>query len=135
MMPFRGCCSTVSRLQSHYEMFTFYHSVTRSSGIHLIDLEIMKGSVELGATQQFSTWDPWTENPAPCRQWLLRLAKQNLATNSRQSNFNLNMIQSVQINICYKEIKMSFSQTYWNYWHKTYQDPSFYISQIFSSLN
>ena len=54
MMPFRGCCSTVSRIQSHYKMFTFYHSITRSSGTHLIDLGIMKGSVELGATQQFS---------------------------------------------------------------------------------
>ena len=34
-------------------------------GTHFIDLGRMKGCVNLGATQWFSTWNPWIRNPAP----------------------------------------------------------------------
>ena len=41
---------------------------TRSLGLpgaHLVDLRRKNGQVDLGATQLFSTQDPWIGNPAP----------------------------------------------------------------------
>ena len=34
-------------------------------GTHLVDLRSKNGQVDLGATQLFSTQDPWIGNPAP----------------------------------------------------------------------
>ena len=34
-------------------------------GAHLVDLRMKNGWVDVGATQLFSTQDPWIGNPAP----------------------------------------------------------------------
>ena len=45
--------STVSRLQNHYEETVYTTQFPAVPGTHLINLERMKGSVDLGAIQWF----------------------------------------------------------------------------------
>ena len=47
------------------DSFLFTFQFPEVSGTQLIDLERMKGWVDLANTQWFWTEDPWIENPVP----------------------------------------------------------------------
>ena len=63
MTPSYGWGGTVSGLQSHYEE-TVYFQFPGLPGTYLIDLGRVTGWVDLGATKQSWTQDPWIGNPA-----------------------------------------------------------------------
>ena len=66
MAPFCGWGSTASRLEpfrgSSLLLTTKFPEI---SGTHFINLERIKGWVNLGATRWFWTQDPWIVNPVP----------------------------------------------------------------------
>ena len=66
MAPFYGLGLTASRLEPlPVCSLLFTTKLPEISGTHLIDLGRMKGWVDFGTTQCFSTRDPWIGNPAP----------------------------------------------------------------------
>ena len=66
MVPFYGWGSTASRLGPLWGgSLLFTTKLPEILGTHFIDLGMMKGWVDLRATQWFWTGDPWIGNPAP----------------------------------------------------------------------
>ena len=72
MAPFHGWGSTAWRLQSHYkkkgDSFLVTNKSPKISGTHLIDIEKIRGWVDLGVTQWLWTRDLRIENPAISNQ-------------------------------------------------------------------
>ena len=67
MAPFYGWSSTASRLDPLQEdSLLFTTKFLDVSVTHFINLERMKGWIELVATQWLWTQDPWVGNPVPC---------------------------------------------------------------------
>ena len=66
MALFYGWGLTASRLEPlPVCSLRFTTKLPEIPGTHLIDLGRMKGCVDLGTRQCFSTRDPWIGNPAP----------------------------------------------------------------------
>ena len=64
MAPFYAWGSTGSKLEPlQGDSLLFTTNFPEIHGTHFIDLERMKSWVDLGATQQFWTWEPWIGNP------------------------------------------------------------------------
>ena len=70
MAPFYGWGPTVSNgstgsVATTRRKFIFYHSFPRSSWYSIDGLRRMKGWLDLGATEWFTTREPWIGNPVP----------------------------------------------------------------------
>ena len=75
-------------------------SLPEIPGTHLIDLGRMTGSVDLGATQWFWTWDPWIENPAPEPLGAVFLHNSDIWENFCTWNIGQNVISQSDFRIC-----------------------------------
>ena len=65
MVPFYGWGSTASKLEPLWGgSLLFPNKFPEIPGTHFINLERMKGWVDLGATEWFWPWDSWIANPA-----------------------------------------------------------------------
>ena len=59
----QGSASRLEPLQGGSLLFTT--NFPEIPGTHFVDLGMMAGWVNLGASKWFWTWDPWIGNPAP----------------------------------------------------------------------
>ena len=93
MAPFYGWGSIASRLEPiRGGSLLFTTKFPEIPGTHLINLGRIKDCVDLGATQWFSTREPWIGNPAPQFQKLVKIRNSPLT----RSTFHIYSLENLE---------------------------------------